>query len=380
MIKRALAIGLMIFSLAACGGGDKDGEGAEAPRAALPKVVVAPVAQATIESAARFNAVLAAKETVEVRARVSGYLKEKAFEEGAFVTEGQVLYRLDDRDLKAALDKAVAETAKAKAAWDNDENMKNRMVALAQKGAVSLQQRDSAVSQAAESQAAWQAAKSAEETAAINLGYATIAAPTDGYVNRSNVEVGSYVDAGAATLMTTIYKIDPIRAEFSITDKDLVAAQMAMAESGEPLGPVTFTLEIGDDRLPYPHKGEMEMVDPVIDSKTNTLGVRALFPNPEHQLRPGLYVSVVGASGSHEVLTVPDVAIMDQGGSQKCVYVVGDDGAIQAVPVKTGSLIGEDRVVMEGLAAGQKVVVEGLVTARPGMRVEIVDKTASQGE
>ncbi|UQZ90452.1 hypothetical protein C4J81_15050 [Deltaproteobacteria bacterium Smac51] len=355
--------------LPGCGGGE---EKAAEPQAL--KVVVAPVAEESAAVEARFNATLAAKETVEVRARVSGYLAEKSFEEGSSVNEGQILYKLDDRDLKAALEKAEAETTKAKAAWENENAIKDRMVTLGAKGAVSIQQRDSAVAKAAEAEAAYQAAHSAEETARINLGYATITAPTTGYITRSSVEVGSFIDAGSATLMTTIYKIDPIRAEFSITDKEYGRFKMNQAQHGGDASSIVFRMEIGDMHIPYEHKGVLEMADPVIDGKTNTIGVRAEFPNPDHILRPGLYVNVIGSVGEHQVLTVPEIALVEQGGSQKAVYVVDDQNIIQAVPVKIGGLIGENRIIEEGLEKGRNVVIEGLVTARPGMKVEIVTK------
>ena len=368
-----LPVFLMIcLPLAGCGD-DK--------QAAVPdklKVVVAEAKEVQVPRTASFNGTLSAKETVEVRARVSGYLAEKMFEEGAVVKAGQVLYRLDDRDLKAALDTAKANTAKTRATWENEDTTKDRMVALADKGAISLQQRDNAVSKAEEALAAYQAAQAEEEKAAVNLGYATISAPTTGFVSRSNVEVGSNVDAGSATLMTTIYNIDPIRVEFSITDKEYARMRQVISENKGRPESVNFTMLLGDDKAPYDHPGVLEMADPVIDSKTNTMGVRVDFPNPEHILRPGMYVNLVAAMGTRAVLTVPEVAVMDQAGA-KAVYVVDDQGQVAAAPVKIGEAVGDDRVVLEGLTAGRKVIVEGLVTARPGMTVEVVtnDKAAA---
>ncbi len=345
-----------------------------APAAALPKVVVAEAKMTRVPRQASFNGILAAKETVEVRARVSGYLAERLFEEGAIVTPGQVLYKLDDRDLKAALDTAKANTAKAKANWKNADTTKDRMVTLADKGAVSLQMRDNSVAQADEALAAYQAAQADEEKASINLGYATIISPINGYISRSAVDVGSYVDAGGATLMATIYKIDPIRAEFSITDGEYARMKKALDEPGSPARqPAVFTLELGDDRILYKYPGTLEMDDPVIDSKTNTLGVRAEFPNPDHALRPGMYVNVIATDGEQEVLVVPEVAVVDQTTS-KAVYTVDTQNILAVVPVIVGALVGDQRIISQGLTAGQKVVVEGLVTARPGLKVEVMVK------
>jgi membrane fusion protein (multidrug efflux system) len=283
-----------------------------------------------------------------------------------------VLYRLDDRDLKAALDSAKAEASSAETTWKNDEVTKTRYLSLTQSGAISKQDRDRVVTKAAESLAAFNSAKAQEEKAAINLGYATITAPITGYISRSSVDVGGYVEAGG-TLLTTIYRIDPIRAEFSLTDGELARIRQAMIKLGGAKQTIHLRLTLGDERVPYPYEGTMDMVDPVVDSKTNTIGVRVEFPNPDGMLRPGLYVNVVASLGDREALTVPEVAIVERGGN-KTVFMVDANNTLVSVPVVVGKLNGDMRVIEKGLSAGQKVVVEGLVAAQPGMKVEIVDK------
>ncbi len=345
--------------------------GAAAPAPA--RVVVAEAQNRPVPQTYTFSGTLSAKETVEVRARVSGYLAERLFEEGSQVEAGQVLYRIDDRDFKAALDTARANTAKAKAAWENDEANRGRFLTLAARGAISQAQRDQAVAQADESRAAYQAAQADEEKAGVNLGYATIVAPTSGFIGRSLVEVGGNVDASNSTLLTTIYNVDPIRAEFSISDKEYADFRRTLMEYHIHPEELRFDLALGDDRTPYSRQGKLEMADPVIDSRTNTMGVRVEFPNPEHSLRPGMYVNLTAALKDVQALTVPEVAVIDQATS-KAVYVVNDDNTLAAVPVTVGRLVGDNRVITSGLAAGQKVVVEGLVTARPGLAVTVVDQ------
>lgn len=363
---------LLIAALALIGcGEDKTDTKAAAP--APVKVVVTEVKTMPVPRAATFSGTLSAKETVEVRARVSGYLAERLFEEGSQVKAGQVLYKIDDRDLKAALNTAKANTAKAKAAWENSEANRGRFVALAEKGAVSQAQKDQAVAQADENMAAYQAAQADEEKAAVNLGYATITAPTDGYISRSLVEVGGNVDAGNSTLLTTIYNVDPIRVEFAISDKEYADFTRSLVERGGRPDNVQFKLALGDNRIPYSQLGRLEMADPVIDSKTNTMGLRVEFPNPEHRLRPGMYVNLTAAIDDKEALVVPEVAVMDQA-TAKMVYVVDDKNTLVAAPVTLGQLVGENRVITSGLTAGQKVVVEGLVTARPGLLVDPVER------
>ncbi|MBQ4133596.1 MAG: efflux RND transporter periplasmic adaptor subunit [Desulfovibrionaceae bacterium] len=365
-VFRSICLCSFILAIAGCGNNSEEKTVAQA----VP-VVVAPVEEAEVPIEASFSATLAAKETVEVRAKISGYITERPFKEGAVVQEGEVLYRLDDRDLKAALDTAKANAAKAKSVWENEERTAQRYIPLAKSGAVSIQERDVVVSRAEEALAQYKAAQADEEKAQVNLGYATITAPISGYVTRSNVEVGSYVAAGTQ-LLTTVYKIDPILAEFSITDKDYMNALAAAHAAGDKPREVTFRLELGDERYPYPYPGTLEMADPVVGSNTNTIGVRAQFPNPNKKLRPGLYVNVIGQSGIRHALTVPDVAVMDYGGG-KAVFTVNAESKLVAVPVEIGGLVGERRIINSGLNKDDKVVVEGLVTAQPGMKVTIVD-------
>jgi membrane fusion protein (multidrug efflux system) len=361
------ALCCLLALLTACGEGSK-----KAPGQAALKVVLAEVGKTMVRDETIFNATLAAKETVEVRTRISGYIQERLFEEGRLVKQGDVLYRLDDRDLKAALDSAKAEASSAETTWKNDEVTKNRYLSLTKTGAISMQDRDRVVTKAAESLAAYNSAKAVAEKAAVNLGYATISAPITGYIARSSVDVGGYAQAGT-TLLTTIYRIDPIRAEFSLTDGEFARLRQAVIERGDQRRDVSFKLTLGDERVPYKYPGSMEMIDPVVDSKTNTIGVRVEFPNPDRLLRPGLYVNVVASLGEREALTVPEAAIVERGGS-KNVFMVDENNTLVAVPVVIGSLTGDRRVIEQGLKAGQKVVVEGLVAAQPGMRVEVVEK------
>ena len=333
-------------------------------------MVVEKVTTTLVPVASTFNATLAAKETVEVRSRISGYITERLFTEGAPVKSGDILYKLDDRDLTATLGTAKANTLKAKTTWENDETTAKRFIPLAEKGAVSVQDRDDAVTKAAESLARYEAAKAQEERAAVDLSYATIASPITGFSTRSLVDVGGYVQNGSV-LLTTIYRTDPIRAEFSITDREFAQIRSIVKEhGGDPRG-ASFRLEMGDQHTPYPHTGVLEMTDPVVDSKTNTIGVRAEFPNPEQLLRPGLFVNVIASLGERERLTVPDMAVFDQG-SGKAVYVVDEKNSLVLTPVETGALVGEARIITKGLSAGQQVVTQGLVTARPGMTVAVV--------
>ncbi len=180
---------LLACSLALAGcGNDK----AEAPAVPALKVALAEATPAKVAEEVTFNASLAAKETVEVRAKISGYLRERLFDEGAAVGQGDVLYRLDDRDLRAGYETAKANTAKAEATWKNDEVTKDRYIPLAKSGAISVQDRDAAVAKAAESLAVYNAAKANEEKAAVNLSYATITAPISGSISRSQVDVGVF--------------------------------------------------------------------------------------------------------------------------------------------------------------------------------------------
>jgi len=355
--------------LSACGSDEKK----SAQPSAL-KVRLAAVVSATVEESSVFGATLAAKETVEVRAKISGYLREQLFTEGALLQEGALLYKLDDRTLVATLATAKAQTAKAEVTWKNAEVTKNRYIPLAAKGAVSVQDRDDRVAKAEETQAAYLSAKAEEERAAVDLSYASITAPITGYINRSAVDVGAYVSSGS-TLLTTMYRMDPIRAEYSITDREFALFNKYVKESGFDPKALRCRLTLGDDREPYPHEGVIEMADPVVDRKTNTMGIRAIFPNPDNALRPGMYVNVTSVLGKREVLTVPEAAVVDRSGG-KAVFTVDASSLLVAVPVEIGNLRDGRRIILKGLSSGQNVVVEGLVQAQPGMRVEVVGTPA----
>jgi membrane fusion protein (multidrug efflux system) len=360
---------LLLLSAAGCGDDKKEAQG-PAPL----KVVVAESVSIPVPVDRAFNATLSAKETIPVRARANGYLKERLFEEGALVNAGDVLFKLDDRELAAGLKAAQAETATAKAAWDNNAARASRYDSLAQKGSVSEQEKENMDAMASESKTRYDAAKAQEEQAELNLGYATVEAPVTGYIDRSQVDPGGYVAAGT-TLLANIYGTDPIRAEFSITDRELALFQKIVSERGGDPKAVSFRLETGDERTEYPFPGVLEMTDPTVDSATGTLGVRAVFPNPEHHLRPGMFTTVTGSLGEREAVVIPEEAVLDHGNG-KAVYVVDGQNVLSLVSVETGKLTGGNIVIEKGLAPGQTVVVQGLVTARPGLTVEIVSRTA----
>ncbi|MDL2267068.1 efflux RND transporter periplasmic adaptor subunit [Desulfovibrio sp. OttesenSCG-928-G15] len=370
-MRKTLRISLLLLCTLCILSGCNENEAAK-PEPLRLKVVLAEVEETKVPVEASFNAVLSAKETVEVRAKISGYLKEKKFEEGSQVKAGAVIYKLDDRDLKASLATAHAQTVKAEAAWKNADTIKKRYIPLAASGAISVQDKDNAVARADENFAYYTAAKADEEKAAVNLSYATIIAPISGFINRSKVDVGGYVEAGSQ-LLTTIYNMNPIRAEFSVTDREYALMKTSIDEHGANPDAVVFSLYIGDDRILYKHPGSMEMADPVIDPKTNTIGIRVEFPNPDNELRPGLYANVTGRIASPDALTVPEEAVLDHD-SGKAVLTVDDKHTVQAVPVELGPLVGERRVITKGMSKGQKVIVEGLVSAHPGMVVEVVEK------
>ena len=355
--------------LSACGSDEK--------RSAQPealKVRLAAVSVNAMEESSVFGSTLAAKETVEVRAKISGYLREQLFTEGALLQEGSLLYKLDDRTLAASLETAKAQSAKAEVTWKNAEVTKNRYLPLAATGAVSVQDRDDRVAKAAEAQAAYTSAKAQEERAAVELSYTSIPAPITGYINRSAVDVGAYVSAGS-TLLTTMYRMDPIRAEFSITDKEFTLFNKLIKEQGWNPNALRCRLALGDDRVPYPQEGVIEMADPVVDRKTNTMGIRAIFPNPDNVLRPGMYANVTCVLGKRDVLSVPEAAVVDRS-SGKAVFTVDASSLLVAVPVEIGAVRDGRRIIQKGLSPGQSVVVEGLVQAQPGMRVEVVGTAA----
>lgn len=345
------------------------------PAATAPTVVtVAKPVERSVTDYADFTGRTAAVESVEVRARVFGYLDKVNFKEGALVEKGAVLYEIDQRPYKAALAQAEASLAQAQAKADRLKRDLDRFLKLGP--AASREEVDRVTGEKAEADAAVGSAVAARDTARLNLDFTRIVAPIRGHVSRTMITVGNLVQSGEAsggTLLTTIVAGDNMHVYFDVDERTLLrrreAARGGMASASPMDGdrPVLMALATEEG---FPRHGTLDFVDNQVNPKTGTIRVRGLFPNPDGVLTPGLFVRVrIPIGDAHPTLLVTDRAIETNQG-QKVVYTVNDKNEVVARPVRLGGLQDGLRAVEAGLSPGDRVVVNGLQRVRPGVVVD----------
>ncbi|HET7222806.1 MAG TPA: efflux RND transporter periplasmic adaptor subunit [Rhodanobacteraceae bacterium] len=322
---------------------------------------------------------LAATLTAQVRARVTGVVLQRVYKEGTDVKAGDVLFKIDPAPLEASLRQAQGQLAQAEATARNAAVKASRSKALGAKGLLAKQDVDDTVAAAAEADAAVKAAKASVQNAKINLGYATITAPISGRAGRANVTQGALVSPTDTNPLTTVQVIDPIYANFSepmaeverlhraekAGELKLVAADKAEVQIVLPDGSV------------YPHAGTLDFTDLAVDPQTGAVDLRALVPNPDHALLPGMFVKIRLTLGTlHNAFLLPQSAIQrDNEGAY--VFVVGADDKIAEKRVELGDQHGADWIVLDGIDAGVRVVVSGTQKAQAGEKVKPVAYSAS---
>jgi membrane fusion protein (multidrug efflux system) len=299
----------------------------------------------------------------EIRARVSGILLKKTFEEGADVKAGDVLFQIDPAPLQAARDSAAANLARAEANAKQAENQVNRFRELVAVNAVSKQDADNAESAVTIANAEVLAAKAALATAELNLGYATVTAPISGRIGKAQVTEGALVGQGDATLLAVIQQLDPIYFDFTQSS----TAMLALKKSGADQSKVTLLLEDGSQ---YESPGRILFSEASVDETTGMVTLRAEFPNPKRDLLPGMFARArVVQAVLENAVTIPQRALTRAAGGMGTVMVVDDANHAQVRLVQTGEMSGDKWVVSSGLKAGEKVIIEGLLKARPGAPV-----------
>jgi len=315
----------------------------------------------------------AAVDTVALRARVTGYLDETCYKEGAIVKKGEVLFKIDARPYQALVDSARGLVAANEAILKRAkaDNARNKALALKSPGAITPQDLDQF--QAAEDQAIanLEIAKANLETARLNLSFTQVSSPIDGRAGRYDMTAGNLARQDD-TLLTTIVSVDPIYAYFDVDENTLLYVRKLIREGRAKSArdfPLPVQLQLANEDG-YPHEGTINFVDNQVNPKTGTLRLRGVFPNHPEALTPGLFARVrVPIGGPHEALLVTDRAIdTDQG--QKVVYVVNDKNEVLSRPVQLGALHGKLRAIEEGLKPDERVIVNGLQLVRPGITVE----------
>jgi membrane fusion protein (multidrug efflux system) len=347
-----------------------------APPPPAVEVTVVSAAPQTTPATFEFTGKTESSRSVEIRARVEGYLDKIAYEEGAMVRTGQLLFQLDPQPFQAALDSARGDLARAEAQLANARATLGRVRPLAKQNALSQKDLDDAVAAERTAQAQVQSARAQVRTAELNLGYTTIKSPLNGLSSKSEFRVGSLVSPGSNSLLTTVLQLDPIWVNFGIGENELLRLR-SEAAAGRLRGPGIDKLEVElvqADGNVFPQKGRITFVSPTVDQQTGTVTIRAETPNPGTQgrLLPGQFVRVrIQGASRPDTIMVPQRAVM-QGPQGKFVYVVGADDKAEAKPVQVGDFYGDQWIITSGLSGSEQVIVDGAIKVRPGAPVKVV--------
>jgi multidrug efflux system membrane fusion protein len=362
-----LACGLTALGLAGC---DNKPAASGPP---LPAVTVSRPLQERITEWDEYTGRFVAVATVDVRARVSGFIDSLHFKDGQVVKQGDLLFIIDQRPYKLAVDQAKAELDRTQAKLDIANLDLERATPLVRNQTVTEREFDTRKSTQRDALAAMESAQATLKTAQLNLEWTEVRAPIAGRISDRRVDAGNLITGGqsGATLLTSIVTIDPIHFIFDGAEADFIrylrlAQTGARQSSRDAANPVAVRLA---DETDFKHEGKMDFVDNVVNAKTGTIRGRAIFDNKDGLLTPGFFGRMRLYGGDHEALLLPDGAIAsDQ--SNKIVMTVADDGTVGVKRVTFGPLVRGLRVVRTGLDANDRVVIEGLPRARPGQKVK----------
>ncbi|HZR18815.1 MAG TPA: efflux RND transporter periplasmic adaptor subunit [Verrucomicrobiae bacterium] len=353
-------------------------------KAALPAVTVAPVEQKEIVEHDEFTGRIEPVETVEIRPRVSGYIQEVKFQSGQLVKKGDLLFQIDPRWQQATFDQRRAEFQQAKAHLENARREAERTPQLLTNNAISLEESDARQSRYEEANSAMLAAQAALDSAKLDLDYTQVRAPIGGRVSRALLTEGNYVNgvAGAATVLTTIVSVDPVYVYADMDENSLLrfnALAVSKRLEADGNGRIPVELQLADEQ-DFPHKGYIESFDNRLNADTGSILLRAVFPNPDERIVPGLFARIrVPLSDRHPALLVEERAIgTDQ--AQKFVLTLTSSNTVSYRHVELGPVIGDRRVVRNGLAQNEEIVVNGLQRVRPGMPVAPQQEVAETTE
>lgn len=344
-----------------------------------PKVTVAIPLHATVTNWDEYPGHIEAVESVEIRPRVSGYIDSIHFEDGSEVKANDLLFVIDPKPYQATLDRMRAERQRAETRAELARNELKRAESLLKTQVISEEQFDNRSKMAREAEAALASARAAEASAQVDLDYTQIKAPINGRIGRRLVTPGNLVQGGGmvpGTVLTTLVSNDPIYCYFDADEASFIRYRQGTGQRNRP-DPLVCEVSLAGEEG-FPHKGRVDFFDNQVDSTTGTIRVRGIFANPDRVLVPGMFAKArVPAGPPVETLLIPAVAIASDQGN-KYVLVVNKDNVVETRPVKAERQHGAMRAVTEGVGPEDRVIVNGLMMARPGSKVEIVDPDAAE--
>lgn len=361
----------------------KEPAAAQAPQARVTRVTTVEMTPHKVDIQRELTGRTVAYRWAEVRPEVSGILKERCFTEGAMVKEGDVLYRIEPDTYKAALDKAKADLASAEANLNVTKLRERRTASMLKTKSVSQQDYDDVKATLRQAEASMQSCKAAVDSAEINYRRTEVRAPISGRIGLSNFSVGALLTASQTSPLATIYQTDPIYVELSQSSDDLYSLKKQLGERGdvktENPSNIKATLTMHDGSY-YPAAGHLNFTGVDVDQNTNTVTLRAEFPNPSGVLMPGLFVrtSVVMGQDSQAILA-PQKAVLRDLKGMPYVYIV-KDGKAERRNITISHAIGNDWYVTDGLKLGDEIVLNGINNVRSGQSVQVVSEEEMQAE
>ena len=302
-----------------------------------------------------------------ILAQVQGYLIKQNYKEGDFVTKGTLLFEIDSRPFQAVLDEAKAALAKDQAVLQTAQANLNRVLPLAAANALSQKDKDDAIGSVQAGEAQVIASRASVRKAELDMGFTKIVSPIDGIAGAANAQIGDLVGTPQARVLTNVSTVNPIKVYVPISEREYLET-VELRKNGGGTGKKSFELILADGNL-WPHKGEFSFADRQVAAQTGTLRVALLFPNPENILRPGQYAKVRALMRTEKgALLVPQRAVGELQGRYQ-VAVVESDNTVRIRNVKVGERFGDLWIIQEGLAAGDRVVAEGIQKAGDGVKV-----------
>ncbi len=342
-----------------------------------PEVAYVTVSPQTLPVSYKFIGVADASKTVEVRARIRGFIESRDFEEGALVQPGDALFTIDASSYKADLDIAKARVDQAEARLRLAEQDVRRLQSVKEPGAIAQSDLDKQVAEQSNADAALRLAKAELAKAELVLSYTKVESPLTGYIGKSLKEIGSYVDDGQNSLLATVRQVDPIFVSFQVSEREWLQwrgqvqrGELILTNGSDPYVEITLL-----DGSTVPQRGEIDFESAVVNVQTGTVEVRAVFTNAENNLKPGQFLDVsLGGWERPNTLSVPQRAV-GQSPQGAYVYVAGAENIAEMRMVKPGPWSGSSWIIEGGLQPGDRVIVEGLIKVQPGIPVVPVEWT-----
>ncbi len=365
-----LAVVLMLSgSLALTGCDDKPAQqGAQQ----MPEVGIVTLKSAPLQITTELPGRTSAYRVAEVRPQVSGIILKRNFTEGSDIQAGVSLYQIDPATYQASYESAKGDLAKAQAAANMDQLTVKRYQKLLGTKYISQQEYDTAVATAQQSNAAVVAAKAAVETARINLAYTKVTSPISGRIGKSAVTEGALVQNGQTTALATVQQLDPIYVDVTQSSNDFLRLKQELANGKlqQENGKAKVEL-VTNDGLKYPQGGTLEFSDVTVDQTTGSITLRAIFPNPDHTLLPGMFVRARLEEGVNpDAVLVPQQGVTRTPRGDASAMVVGEGDKVEVRQITATQAIGDKWLVTEGLKTGDRVIITGLQKIKPGVQVK----------